>query len=50
MYKCVGELDGQETVIYMSKTREIDLGTKIYIRPDLEKAQIYEDDLNIRLY
>ena len=50
MYKCKGEIDGQETTIYVSKTREIEIGTQIYVRPDLEKAQIYEDELNIRLY
>ena len=50
MYKCVGNIDGEETIIYVNKEREIDLGTTVHIRPDLEKAQIYEDDLNIRLY
>ena len=50
MYKCTGKIDGEETVIYLNKDRNIELGSVIHIRPDLEKAQIYEDDLNIRLY
>ena len=50
MYKCVGQIDGEETVVYLNKEREIELGSIIHLRPDLEKAQIYEDDLNIRLY
>ena len=50
LYKCNGDIDGQQVSIYIDKQREIDLGSTVYLRPDLEKAQIYEDDLNIRLY
>ena len=50
LYKCIGQVDGSETIIYLDKTREINLGDTIYLRPELEKAQIYEDDRNIRLY
>ena len=50
LYKCTGQVNGEDTVIYIRKEREIELGTNILVRPELEKAQIYEDDLNIRLY
>ena len=50
MYKCVGELYGEKLTVYIEKTRDIELGTVLSLRPDLEKCQIYEDELNIRLY
>ena len=50
LYKCKGEVDGEETVIYLRKSREINLGEVIHLRPELEKAQIYEDERDIRLY
>ena len=50
MYKCVGELYGEKLVIYIEKTRELELGSKLELVPDLDKCQIYEDELNIRLY
>ena len=50
MYKCVGELYGEKLVIYMEKEKELQLGTELKLKPDLEKCQIYEDELNIRLY
>ena len=50
LYKCTGELDGEAVVIYINKDREIDMGATVYLAPQLEKAQIYEDDRNIRLY
>ena len=50
LYKCVGELYGEKVVVYIDKVREITLGEMVSLRPDLEKCQIYEDELNIRLY
>ena len=50
MYRCTGELYGEKVVVYIAKTREIELGATLSLRPDLEKCQIYEDELNIRLY
>ena len=50
MYKCVGELYGEKLVIYIEKTRELNLGESLELVPDLDKCQIYEDELNIRLY
>ena len=50
MYRCTGELYGEKVVVYIEKTREIELGSTLSLRPDLEKCQIYEDELNIRLY
>ena len=50
LYKCIGTIDGNEVIIYRNKDKEINLGDTIYISPALEKAQIYEDDRNIRLY
>ena len=50
MYKCVGELYGEKLVVYITKTKDYELGSKIYLRPDLQRCQIYEDELNIRLY
>ena len=50
LYKCVGELYGEKVTVYIDKVREIELGSTISLRPDLEKCQVYEDELNIRLY
>ena len=50
MYKCVGELYGEKLTVYIEKTRDIELGTRLLLKPDLAKCQIYEDELNIRLY
>ena len=50
MYKCKGELFGAEVVVYLDKTREMTLGETIHLIPDFEKSQIYENELNIRLY
>ena len=50
LYKCNGELDGEKVVVYINKDHEIEIGNAIYLAPQLEKAQIYEDDRNIRLY
>ena len=50
MYKCVGEAYGEKVTVYLNKEREIALGEVVYLRPKLEETQIYEDDLNIRLY
>ncbi len=49
-YKCSGEAYGEKINIYIRKEREIELGDKVYLCPSLEKTQIYENDLNIRLY
>ena len=50
MYKCVGEAYGQKVVVYLNKEREIPLGEIVSLKPKLAETQIYEDDLNIRLY
>ena len=50
LYKCVGELYGEKLTVYIDKVREINLGDMVSLRPDLGKCQIYEDELNIRLY
>ena len=50
LYKCVGDAYGEKVTVYINKEREIELGEKIYLSPNLEKTQIYEDELNIRLY
>ena len=50
LYKCVGDAYGEKVTIYINKEREIELGEKIQLSPNLEKTQIYEDELNIRLY
>ena len=50
LYKCVGELYGEKLTVYIDKVREINLGDMVSLRPDLDKCQIYEDELNIRLY
>ncbi len=50
MYKCTGELFGEKVVVYINQERDIQLGEKVKLIPDLEKTQIYENELNIRLY
>ena len=49
-YKCSGDAYGEKVVVNIRKEREIELGDKVYLCPILEKTQIYEDELNIRLY
>ena len=50
MYKCTTEIFGEKSVVYIDKVREIELGSKVNLIPALEKTEIYEDELNIRLY
>ena len=50
MYKCLGELYGDKVEVFINKEREIAIGDKIHLKPKLEETQIYEDELNIRLY
>ena len=50
LYKCTGELYGEKAVVYINKDREIELGETIHLTPALEKTEIYENELNIRLY
>ena len=50
MYKCAGELYGEKVNIFINKERGIEVGDKIFLKPKLEETQIYEDELNIRLY
>ena len=50
MYKCAGELYGEKFNIFIDKIRDIEIGEKISLKPVLEETQIYEDELNIRLY
>ena len=50
LYKCTGELFGEKMTVYINKTRDIELGSVIHLRPELSKTQIYEDERNIRLY
>ena len=50
MYKCAGELFGEKVVVYISKEREINLGEVLHLVPKFEATQIYENELNIRLY
>jgi hypothetical protein len=50
MYKCVGELYGEKINVYIEKTKDFELGTVLKLKPELDKCQIYEDELNIRLY
>ncbi len=50
MYKCSGELYGDRVTVFINNEREIKLGETVSLKPDLEKCQIYEDELNIRLY
>ena len=50
MYKCTGEMYGEKVTVFINKEREIEVGDKIHLKPKLEETQIYEDELNIRLY
>ena len=50
MYKCTGELYGEKVEVFINKEKDIEVGSKIFLRPKLEETQIYEDELNIRLY
>ena len=50
LYKCTAELYGEKVVVYINKEREIELGDTIRLTPALEKTEIYESELNIRLY
>ena len=50
MYKCNGELFGEKVSVYINKEREMQLGEKIHLQPRFEMSQIYENELNIRLY
>lgn len=50
MYKCAGELYGEKVEVFINKEREMEVGEKIFLKPKLEETQIYEDELNIRLY
>ena len=50
MYKCAGEQYGEKIYIYILKEREIERGETIKLKPLIEKSEIYESDLNIRLY
>ena len=50
MYKCNGVAYGEKVTVYIKKEREMEIGEKIHLRADLVKSQIYEDELNIRLY
>ena len=49
-YKCTAEMLGEKVVLYLDKTREINIGDEIFLAPMLDKCQIYEDERNIRLY
>ena len=49
-YKCVGSAFGEKVTIYVSKTKDLEPGSDVIYLPQLEKAQIYEDERNIRLY
>lgn len=50
LYKCTGSIFGEKVVAYINKERDIEIGTDIKLSPVLEKAQVYEDERNIRLY
>ena len=50
LYKCGGEIFGEKINIYIDKTEELQLGSVIKLEPDFVKCQIYEDELNVRLY
>ena len=50
MYKCNGELFGEKVTVYISKEREMNLGETIHLVPKFEMCQVYENELNIRLY
>ena len=49
-YKCSGELYGEKVYVYIKKDRDIELGATVKLEPQLDKTQIYENELNIRLY
>ena len=50
LLKCNGELFGEKVSVYIKKEREIQLGEIVHLNPKLEESQIYENELNIRLY
>ena len=50
MYKCAGDLYGEKVYIHILKEREVERGEVIKLKPLIEKSEIYENDLNIRLY
>ena len=50
LLKCNGELFGEKVSVYIKKERELQLGEVVHLNPVLEQTQIYEDELNIRLY
>ena len=50
MYKATGELYGEKVEVFINKERAMEIGEKIFLKPKLEETQIYEDELNIRLY
>jgi hypothetical protein len=50
LYKCTGSIFGEKVVVYINKERDIEIGSDIKLSPVLEKAQVYEDERNIRLY
>ena len=50
LYKCSGELFGEKVNVYINQERDIQLGEKVFLSPQLDLTQIYENDLNIRLY
>ena len=50
MYKCSGDLYGEKVYVYILKEREVERGEVIKLKPVIEKSEIYESELNIRLY
>ena len=50
MYKCSGDLYGEKVYVYILKEREVERGEVIKLKPIIEKSEIYESELNIRLY
>ena len=50
MYKCSSNMYGDKVSIYLLKEKEIERGSKIMLKPVIEKCEIYESELNIRLY
>ena len=50
MYKCTGEIFGEKVVVYIDKEREMELGSSVNLEPIIPETQIYENELNIRLY
>lgn len=49
-YKCVGKMYDKDQVVYIRKTEELELGSKIKVLPKLSESEVYETALNIRLY